>query len=153
MSLVRRFFRDSHNAFPTLIAVESAGAIADVEGAYESFDIPLGGLRGNPPVPDADLTTLRVGSYLVANKTLDADLITTLTQALINARKDLVRDQPLLAGLAAPDTDPDAYIAVHPGAAAYYNGTQQSFMDRYSIAPFHDFSCSVNFRRGLVSAN
>jgi len=132
LSLVRRFFRDNRNAFPTLIAVESAGAIADVEGAYESFDIPLGTLRGNPPVPDADLTTLRVGSYLVANKKLDADVITTLTQALINARNDLVRDQPLLAGIAAPDTDPDAYIAVHPGAAAFYNGTQQSFMDKWS---------------------
>ena len=132
LSLVRRFFRDNRNAFPTLIPVESAGAIADVEGAYESFDIPLGTLRGNPPVPDADLTTLRVGSYLVANKKLDADVITTLTQALINARNDLVRDQPLLAGITAPDTDPDAYIAVHPGAAAFYNGTQQSFMDKWS---------------------
>ena len=132
LSLVRRFFRDSRNAFPSLIPVESAGAIADMEGAYESFDIPLGTLRGNPPVPGADVTTLRVGSYLVANKKLDADLITALTQALINARNDLVRDQPLLAGIAAPDTDPDATIAVHPGAAALYNGTQQSFMDKYS---------------------
>jgi TRAP-type uncharacterized transport system substrate-binding protein len=132
LSLVRRFFRGDHNAFPSLIPIESAGAIADMEGAYESFDIPQGTLRGNPPVPDADVTTLRVGSYLVANKKLDADVITSLTQALINARNDLVRDQPLLAGIAAPDTDPDAYIAVHPGAAAFYNGTQQSFMDRYS---------------------
>ncbi|MGH6642724.1 MAG: TAXI family TRAP transporter solute-binding subunit [Bradyrhizobium sp.] len=132
LSLVRRFFGGAHNSLPSLVAVESAGAIADVEGAYESFDIPLGTLRGNPPVPDADLTTLRVGSYLVANKKLDPDTITTLTQALITARNDLVRDQPLLAGLAAPDTDPDAYIPVHSGAAAYYNGTQQSFMDRYS---------------------
>jgi TRAP-type uncharacterized transport system substrate-binding protein len=132
LSLVRRFFRGSHDSFPTLIPVESAGAIADMEGAYESFDIPLGTLRGNPAVPDADVTTLRVGSYLVANKKLDPDVITVLTQALINARNDLVRDQPMLAGLAAPDTDPDAYIAVHPGAAAFYNGTQQSFMDKWS---------------------
>lgn len=132
LSLVRRFFGGTHNSFPTLIPVDSAGAIADVEGAYESFDIPLGTLRGSPPVPDADLTTLRVGSYLVANKKLDPDTITTLTQALITARNDLVRDQPLMAGLTTPDTDPSAYISVHPGAAAYYNGTQQSFMDRYS---------------------
>jgi TRAP-type uncharacterized transport system substrate-binding protein len=132
ISLVRRFFAGSHNSFPTLIPVESAGAIADADGAYESFDIPQGTLRGSPPVPDADLTTLRVGSYLVANKKLDSDTITTLTQALLAARNDLVRDQPLLAGLAAPDTDPSAYIPVHPGAAAYYNGTQQSFIDRYS---------------------
>jgi hypothetical protein len=131
LSLVRRFFGGAHSSLPALVPVESAGAIADVAGAYESFDIPQGTLRGSPPVPDADLTTLRVGSYLVANKKLDADLITTLTQALITARNDLVRDQPLLAGLTAPDTDPSAYIPVHPGAAAYYNGTQQSFMDKY----------------------
>jgi TRAP-type uncharacterized transport system substrate-binding protein len=132
LSLVRRFFRRGNNAFPTLIPVESAGAIADVDGAYESFEIPQGTLRGNPPVPDADLTTLRVGSYLVANKKLDPDVVTDLTQALVNARNDLVRDQPLLAGLTAPDTDPDAYIPVHPGAAAFYNGTEQSFMDKWS---------------------
>ena len=132
LSLVRRYFRGKRDSFPALIAVDSAGAIADVEGAYESFDIPQGTLRGNPPVPDADLTTLRVGSYIVANKKLDPDTITALTQALVNVRNDLVRDQPLLAGLTAPDTDPDAYIPVHPGAAAYYNGTQQSFMDKYS---------------------
>ena len=132
LSLVRRFFRDGRGAFPSLISIDLAGAIADVNAAYESFDIPQGTLRGNPPVPDADLTTLRVASYLVANKNLDADTITTLTQALINARNDLVKDQPLLAGLAAPDTDPSAYIPVHPGAAALYNGTEQSFIDKYS---------------------
>jgi TRAP-type uncharacterized transport system substrate-binding protein len=131
LSLVRRLFVGGHNSYPALLPVESAGAIADDEGAYESFDIPQGTLRGSPAVPDADLTTLRVGSYLVANKKLDPDTITTLTQNLITARNDLVRDQPLLAGLTAPDTDAGAYIPVHPGAAAYYNGTQQSFMDKY----------------------
>jgi len=40
----------------------------------------------------------------------------------------------LLSGIAAPDTDADAYLSVHPGAAASYNGTQQSFMDRYGNA-------------------
>jgi TRAP-type uncharacterized transport system substrate-binding protein len=132
LTLVRRFFPGAHNSLPALVPVELAGAIADVDGAYESFDIPQGTLRGSPPVPDADLTTLRVGSYLVANKKIDPDTITTLTQALVTARNDLVRDQPLLAGLTAPDTDPGAYIPVHPGAAAFYNGTQQSFMDKYS---------------------
>jgi TRAP-type uncharacterized transport system substrate-binding protein len=132
LTLVRRFFPGARNSFPALVPVELAGAIADVDGAYESFDIPQGSLRGSPPVPDADVTTLRVGSYLVANKNIDPDTITTLTQGLVAARNDLVRDQPLLAGLTSPDTEPGAYIPVHPGAAAFYNGTQQSFMDRYS---------------------
>ena len=52
----------------------------------------------------------------------------------MSVRRDLVGEQPLLSGLAAPDTDADAYLAVHPGAAAFYNGTQESFMDRYGNA-------------------
>jgi hypothetical protein len=43
----------------------------------------------------------------------------------------LLAEQPILAQITAASTDPDAYLAVHPGAAAYYNGTQQSFMDKY----------------------
>ena len=34
-------------------------AIAEKERAYESFDVPKGTLRGSPPVPEDDLTTLR----------------------------------------------------------------------------------------------
>ena len=52
----------------------------------------------------------------------------------MSVRRDLVGEQPLLSGIAAPDTDPDAYISAHSGAAAYYNGTQESFMDRYGNA-------------------
>jgi hypothetical protein len=38
----------------------------------------------------------------------------------------------LLAGIA--NTDSDASIAAHPGAAAFYNGTEESFMDRWGNA-------------------
>jgi hypothetical protein len=31
----------------------------------------------------------------------------------------------------APATDKDASVAVHPGAAAYYDGEQKTFFDRY----------------------
>src|SRR5206468_397658 len=34
--------------------------------------------------------------------------------------------------ITAPSTDADAYLPVHPGALAVYNGTQQSFIDEYS---------------------
>jgi hypothetical protein len=48
------------------------------------------------------------------------------------ARRDLGGEEPALSGLSAPDLDADAYLSVHPGAAAFFNGTQESFMDRYS---------------------
>src|SRR5712671_1551190 len=131
LSLVRDFFQQGSKALPVLISIDSAGAIAEAERAYESFDVPKGTLRGAPPVPDDDLTTLRTALYLVANKKLGSDLVTSLTQTIMNVRRDLLVEQPVFAQITAASTDADAYLAVHPGAAAFYNGTQQSFMDEY----------------------
>jgi TRAP-type uncharacterized transport system substrate-binding protein len=131
LSLVRNFFQQGSKALPVLIPIESAGAIAESERAYESFDVPKGTLRGAPPVPDDDLTTLRASLYLVAQKKLGTDLITRLTQSIMSVRRDLMGEQPIFAQITSPSTDQDAYLPLHPGAAAVYNATQQSFMDEY----------------------
>jgi len=136
LSLVRGLFPQNAKTNPTLIPIENAGAIAEKERAYASFDIPKGTLRGSPPNPSDDVTTLKVSLYLVARKSLDNDTIADLTQALTSARRDLVGEFPILAQFKAPDTDPGAYLPVHAGAAEYYNGTQQSFLDKWSNAIF-----------------
>lgn len=136
LSLVRGLFPQNAKAAPVLIPIESAEAIAEKERAYESFDIPKGTLRGAPPVPDDDVTTLKVSFYLVANKKLGNDLIAGFTQAFMSARRDLLGELPILAQVKAPDTDPGAYLPVHPGAAEFYNGNQQSFLDKWSNAIF-----------------
>jgi TRAP-type uncharacterized transport system substrate-binding protein len=131
LSQIRGFFQQGSKELPVLISIDSAGAIAEAERAYESFDVPKGTLRGAPPVPDDDLTTLRTALYLVANKKLGSDLVTSLTQTIMTVRRDLMVEQPIFAQITAPSTDADAFLALHPGAAAFYNGTQQSFMDEY----------------------
>jgi TRAP-type uncharacterized transport system substrate-binding protein len=131
LSLVRDAFQLGPKALPVLVPIESAAAIAQAERAYESFDVPKGTLRGSPPVPDDDLTTLRATLYLVADKKLGTDLITSLTQTIMRVRRELLAEQPLFAQITAPSTDADAYLPLHPGAAAFYNGTEQSFMDEY----------------------
>jgi TRAP-type uncharacterized transport system substrate-binding protein len=117
LTLVCNLFPQNGKANPVLIPIESGGAIAQTVRAYESFDAPKGTLRGSPAVPDDDLTTLRVSLYL------GNDLVTRLTKALLAARRDLIGELPILAQVAAPETDPDAYLPVHPGAAAVYNAT------------------------------
>jgi TRAP-type uncharacterized transport system substrate-binding protein len=131
LSQIRGFFQLGPKALPVLIPIDSAGAIAASDRAYESFDVPKGTLRAAPPVPGDDLTTLRTSLYLVARKKLSSDLIGAFTQTIMNVRRDLLTEQPIFAQITAPSTDADAYLAVHPGAAAFYNGTQQSFMDEY----------------------
>jgi TRAP-type uncharacterized transport system substrate-binding protein len=51
LSMVRGLFPQNAKTAPVLIPIENAGAIAEKERAYESFDIPKGTLRGSPPVP------------------------------------------------------------------------------------------------------
>src|SRR6202140_4590830 len=131
LSLVRDFFQQGSKALPVLLPIDSAGAIAQAERAYESFDVPKGTLRGSPPVPEDDLTTLRTSLYLVANKKLSTDLIASLTLAIMKVRRELLAEQPIFAQITAPSTDQDAWLPLHPGAAAVYNSTQQSFMDEY----------------------
>jgi TRAP-type uncharacterized transport system substrate-binding protein len=136
LSMVRGLFPQNVKGGPVLIPIESAGAIAEKEKAYESFDVPKGTFRGSPPLPADDVTTLKVSYYLVAKKELDADLITELTRELMNVRRDLVGELPTLSQVAAADTDAAAYLPVHPGAAAFYNGTQVSFLDKWGNAIF-----------------
>jgi hypothetical protein len=57
--------------------------------------------------------------------------VASLTQTIMHARRELMGEQPIFAQITEPSTDADAYLALHPGAAAVYNGTQQSFMDEY----------------------
>jgi hypothetical protein len=136
LTLVRGLFPQNPKTAPVLIPIEAAGAIAEKQRAYESFDIPKGTLRGSPPVPSDDLTTLRVSFYLVARKKLDNDLVSDLTEALMKARRDLLGELPILGQMTAASTDSDAYLPVHPGAAAFYNGTEQSFLDKWGNVIF-----------------
>ena len=152
LSIVRTAVPGNGRKKPTLVAIEAAGAIANVAGAYESYDLPKGSLWGSPPVPDDDLTTLRVPFYLVANSKLNDDVVADLARVIMDARCELIAAFPLLAQMSAPSTDKDAYIPVHPGVAAYYGDTQQSFLDKYSNEFYYGPMALGAIISGLVAA-
>lgn len=54
----------------------------------------------------------------------------------MKARRDLLGELPMLGQMAAASTDSDAYLPAHSGAAAFYNGTQQNFLDKWGNAIF-----------------
>lgn len=125
-----------------LIPIESAGAIATVRKYYQAFDLPKGAVQGSPPVPDDDMKTLHVPFYLVATKKLSNDTVAALTRAIMAARRDLIGEYPSIAEISEPDTDKtdgdnDTYLPVHPGAAAFYSGSVQSFFDKYGDQLFY----------------
>ena len=58
-------------------------------------------------------------------------MVATLTQTIMRVRRELLVEEPIFAQSTSPSTDADAFLPLHPGAATFYNGNQQSFMDEY----------------------
>ena len=135
--MLRDIFPRNAKAPLGLVPIESAGAIEEVSPPFKSYELPKGTLRGSPPVPDDDLTTLRVPYYVVANKNVSDDVVTALTKAMMEARRDLVGEYPLLAQVMAPSTDKDAYVPIYPGAAAFFDGDEKTIFDRYGDQFFY----------------
>ncbi|MBX9710789.1 MAG: ABC transporter substrate-binding protein [Xanthobacteraceae bacterium] len=132
ISYLDNIFQDQSHAPPNILAIEPAGAIADIERAYKTFTIPKGTLQGAPPVPPNDRITLRTGLYLVARSDANADLIANLTREVVKASRDLSIEDPSMSSLSAPELNSTAYIPVHPGAAEFYTGTQKEWLDKYA---------------------
>jgi len=137
IAMLRDIFPRNAKASLGLVPIESAGAIEEVSPPFKSYELPKGTLRGSPPVPDDDLTTLRVPYFLVANKNLSDDAVTALTKAMMETRRELVGEFPLLAQVMAPSTDKDAYVPIHPGAAAFFDGDEKTIFDKYGDQFFY----------------
>jgi TRAP transporter TAXI family solute receptor len=147
LSIIRNFFPRDAKRKPTLISIDAAGAIAAISKFYESYDLPKGTLRASPPMPDDDLTTLRVPVYLVANQKLDDDVVGVLTKAVMEARNSLLAEYPLVSQISAPSTEKDASIPIHPGAAAYFSGEEKTIFDKYGDQLFY-----ASMLLGMVSS-
>lgn len=119
-------------ATPVFLAIDSADAIANNFPIYEATEIAPGAFGGAPAWPSESIKTIGFGHHIVGRKTLSEQIAATFTRQLFSMRQQLIAENPLTAKIEVPDTDKDAAIPVHPGAAAYVDGEERTFMDRYS---------------------
>ena len=117
---------------PAFLAIDTADAIATNHPAYEASEIPAGAFGGSPARPDDDVKTIGFSHHIVARKGLSETTIAAFTRQLFAIRQTVMAEFPLAAKIETPDTDKDAVIPAHPGAAAYVDGEEKSFSDRYS---------------------
>jgi TRAP transporter TAXI family solute receptor len=117
---------------PTFLAIDTAEAIAQNHPAYEASEIPAGSFGGSPDRPDDEIKTISFSHHIVARKGVSESTIAAFTRQLFAVRQSLKTDFPLAAKIETPDTDKDATIPVHPGAAAFVDGEEKTFLDRYS---------------------
>jgi TRAP transporter TAXI family solute receptor len=117
---------------PTFLAIDSAEAIAQNHPMYEATEIPAGAFGGSPDRPEAEVKTISFAHHIVARKALSDSTVAAFTRQLFAIRQAVMAEFPLAAKIETPDTDKDAAIPVHPGAAAFIDGEEKTFLDRYS---------------------
>jgi TRAP transporter TAXI family solute receptor len=117
---------------PTFLAIDSAEAIAQNHPIYEASEIPAGAFGGSPDKPEEEIKTISFNHHIVARKGLSEATVAAFTRQLFAIRQQLLTEFPLAAKIETPDTDKDAAIPVHPGAAAFVDGEEKTFLDRYS---------------------
>lgn len=117
---------------PKFLPIEVSAAIEQKHRVYQSEEIPGSMFKASPAWPENKLETISVSHVIVAQKSLSETVIASLTRQLVSSRHTLGRDTPAAAQIRKPDTDKDAALPVHRGAAAYVDGTEQTFLDRYS---------------------
>jgi TRAP transporter TAXI family solute receptor len=117
---------------PTFLAIDSAEAIAQNHPAYEATEIPAGVFGGSPGRPEEEVKTISFAHHIVARKGLSETTVAAFTRQLFAVRQQLMSEFPLAAKIETPDTDKDAVIPAHPGAAAFVDGEEKTFLDKYS---------------------
>src|SRR5579871_1545949 len=114
------------------LEIDSADAIAAKFAQYDADTIPAGTFGGSPAQPEDEVKTINLTQYLVARSSLSDLAVGAFTRQLFAVRQSLIAEMPQAAKIETPDTDKDAAIPAHPGAAAYVDGEEKTFLDRYS---------------------
>ena len=117
---------------PTFLGIDLAEAIAQNHPMYEASEIPAGAFGGSPDRPDDEVKTISFSHHIVARKALSEATVAAFTRQLFSVRQAVMAEFPLAAKIETPDTDKDAAIPAHPGAAAFVDGEEKTFLDRYS---------------------
>ena len=98
------------------------------------------------------MATLRVPFHLVAGRKVSDDNIGDLVKAIMQAKRDLVGEYPILSQIAEPSSEKAAPIPIHPGAAAYFSGEEKTFFERYGDLLFYGMMLFGSLTSAVVGA-
>ncbi|WP_375412841.1 TAXI family TRAP transporter solute-binding subunit [uncultured Bradyrhizobium sp.] len=117
---------------PKFLPIDVSEAIAQKHPLYEAEEIPGSTFSSSPARPDDKIDTVSVNHLIVARKALADTSVGGFVRQLFSVRQQLAKEVPGAAKIEKPDTDKDAALPAHPGAAAYIDGTERTFLERYS---------------------
>ncbi|SEB81527.1 TRAP transporter solute receptor, TAXI family [Rhizobiales bacterium GAS188] len=139
----------------TLEPIDEAKAIERKSPGTFAESIDAGLLSAAPRIPDDDLDTIGLQWILVARDKLSEATVTDLARLIFENKADLAIDNQFATKIEPADTDKDAFIVAHQGAAQYINDDTKTFLDRYSDILYLTMGCGsiiASIFVGLYSA-
>lgn len=128
----KRFEQYAKRGGFTLNAIDESKALARRNPGISEEALATGMLSSSPAIPDDDLDTIGLQWLLVAQSRLSATTAEDLARIIYENKAALALDDGFASRIEPADTDKDAFIVAHQGAAEYINDDTKSFMDRYS---------------------
>src|ERR1700694_3776647 len=116
----------------TLNALDGAKTLARKHPGISEETLATGMLSSAPAIPDDDLDTIGLQWLLVAQSKMSTTTAGDLARTIYENKAELALDDGFASRIEPADTDKDAFIVAHQGAAEYINDDTKSFMDRYS---------------------
>ena len=112
-------------------AAPRADQLARQNPAIESVELKIGAASSDPLLPDDDIETLSVTTRLMARRALPESTVTDLTRLLVSQQRRLAQATPAAMQLEPPPSERGAAFPTHNGAAAYVDGEERTFFERY----------------------
>ncbi len=116
----------------TLNGIDEAKALTRKNPGISEETVATGMLSSSPAVPDDDISTIGLQWFLVAQSRMSAGIAEELARTVYENKAELALDDGFASKIEPADTDKDALIVAHHGAAGYINDDTKSFMDRYA---------------------
>src|SRR5689334_917892 len=117
---------------PKFLPIDVSETIAKKHPLYESEEIPASIFSSSPARPEDKVDTVSINHLIVAPRTLSDTKVGAFARQVVNVRQQLARELPNAPKIEKPDTDKDAALPAHEGAAAYFDGNERTFLEKYT---------------------
>jgi hypothetical protein len=117
---------------PKFLPIDVSEALAQRHPLYESEEIPGSIFGSSPARPEDKIETVSVNHLIIAPKSLSDTTVGAFARQLFTNRQQLARELPNSPKIEKPDTDKHAALPAHQGAAAYIDGNERTFLERYT---------------------
>jgi TRAP-type uncharacterized transport system substrate-binding protein len=128
----KRFEQYARRGGFTLNAIDESKALARRNPGISEETLATGVLSSAPAIPDDDLDTIGLQWLLVAQSRMSSTTAGDLARTIYENKAELALEDGFASRIEPADTDKDAFIVAHQGAAEYINDETKSFMERYS---------------------